>query len=82
MGQAWGDGYFEGSKEVVTLVLQRIGEEADWRRGSQERLKTHVQGPEAGEKAGGSRFFQGVQLRSQKGRKPGLCTVGSKAYRR
>lgn len=46
-GEAWGDGYFEGSKEVVTLVLRRIGEEADWRRGSQERLKTYVQGPGA-----------------------------------
>lgn len=77
-GEAWGDGYFEGSKEVVTLVLRRIGEEADWRRGSQERLKTLTcrgLGPGAGEKAGGSRFFQGVHLRNKKGRKPGLCTV-------
>lgn len=31
-------------------------------------------GPEAGEKAGGYGFFQGVHLRN-KGRKPGLCTV-------
>lgn len=40
-----------------------------------------VQGPGAGEKQGGLGFFNGVQLRNRKGRKPGIWTIGSKAYR-
>ena len=48
---------------------------------AREAKDPFLQGPGEGEKQGGLGFFKRVQLRNRKGRKPGIWTIGSKAYR-